>query len=297
MSSGDTEGERREKAKLGWFSFQDYACSQWYSHIDTTIAACRDLFSHPHLGETYRERFGSALQDFIAIHNDDLTKEQHQDLEQLSPKLAAFSDLSFYRNLCLLWNHIYTHQKGSYEIRCTVGLAQLDKALLQNRITIEGSFKPDSEAWLNDTIGDYYGANLFKCKRVLCKFFYQGYDKKKDRDTHDSRHERPFLCPLDCNFALTGFSSKKDRERHVRIYHPDHNDGPSVFEALHSRTGELRFTCNICNKKFTRKITLKGHERSHFGDRPYGCSVCSKSFARVNDCRRHERSIHARQGA
>lgn len=297
LSNGYDEHERREKAKLGWFSFQDYACSQWHSHVATVIMACGDLFFDVHHGREYEKMLGSALHDFIKSHGGDLTTEPHDDFEQISSELARFSGLSFHKNLLLLWNHIYTHQKGTYDARNTVGIAQIDKALLENRSTLEKHFRPSSEAWLDDTIEDYYGPNLFKCKRVLCKFFYQGYDRKKDREMHDSRHARPFLCPkMNCANAPFGFVSNKDKERHVRTYHPDLGEGPSVFEALRPTTGASRFTCNMCGKNFTRKITLKGHERSHFGERPYTCSICDKSFARLNDCRRHEK-IHARKKA
>jgi len=296
LSNGYEEHERRGMAKLGWFSFQDYACSQWHNHIATMVMACSDLFFDGHRGQEYEEKFCSALQYFIETHRADLTTELHPDLEQTPSELVRFLGLSFYGNLWLLWNHIYTHQKGTYDDRNKVGIAQLDEALLKTRFTLEENFTPSSEAWLNDTIGDYYGPNLFKCKRVLCKFFYQGYDRKKDRETHDSRHDRPFLCPVNCSFAPIGFSSSKDRDRHVRTYHPDQTEGPSIFEALRPNTVSRRFKCNMCGKTFTRNITKKGHERSHFGERPYACSSCGKTFARLNDCQRHER-IHLRKKA
>ncbi|KAH6632300.1 hypothetical protein F5144DRAFT_603045 [Chaetomium tenue] len=293
-SNGYDEDERRGKAKLGWFSFQDYACSQWHSHIATVITACSTLFFDGHHGQKYEEMLGSALHDFIETHRGELTTEPHDDFEQISSELARFSELSFHGNLLLLWNHIYSHQKGTYDTRNTVGIAPLDKALLENRSTLERHFKPSSEAWLDDTIEDYYGPNLFKCKLVLCKFFYQGYDRQKDRETHNSRHARPFVCPVSCSLAPIGFVTNKDKERHVRTYHPDLGEGPSVFEALRPKTGSSEFTCNMCGKKFTRNITLKGHRRSHFGERPYKCSICDKQFTRLNDCRRHEK-IHSRE--
>ncbi|KAJ9144905.1 Zinc finger protein [Pleurostoma richardsiae] len=285
--------EREDKVRLGWFSFQDYACSQWHSHIATLFMECRDLFSGGNYSQEYEERFSSALKSFIDTHHENLTREPHPDLEQTPSDLAKFSGLSFYENLCFLWNHIYTHQKGTYDIRNTIGIAQLDDTLRENRIILE-NFTPSSKATLNDTIEDYYGPNLFKCKRVLCKFFYLGYDKKEEREAHDTRHDRPYPCPVNCNLAPAGFSSNKDKERHVWTYHPELSERPSMFEALHLTSGRRSFTCTICPKTFTRNDNLKGHMRSHFGERPYACSICEKAFARLNDRQRHEK-IHSRK--
>lgn len=280
----------------GWFSFQDYACSQWHNHVSTLIAKCGDFFEDArHDQQKSIKNFGSALTDFITQHRENLTTEQHRDHhDQILPQVEKFSRLPFYEDICLLFNHIYTHQKNTYDVRNTVGIAQIEEALKKNRDALE-TFTPSSKAVLNDTIKDYYGSNLFKCERVLCKFFYLGYDKKEDREAHNNRHVRPFTCSEpQCTFAPLGFSSKKDRERHVRIYHPHTIEGPSMFEAFRSRTGRAAFTCHICGKQFTRKITQLGHERSHFGERPYKCSLCDKAFARVSDCQRHRR-IHSRQ--
>ncbi|RFU78516.1 hypothetical protein TARUN_3763 [Trichoderma arundinaceum] len=157
-SNAYEEEERREKVKLGWFSFQDYACSQWHSHINTVITACGDLFCEGDYSQSYIDKFASTLQLFIAQHNADLTAKLHSDLSNIQDSnLKRFSELPFYKDLFRLWNHIYTHQKGTFETRNTIGIAQLEKALLENRNVLERNFTPNSEAWLSDTIQDYYG--------------------------------------------------------------------------------------------------------------------------------------------
>ncbi|KAM0522524.1 hypothetical protein ACHAPE_002115 [Trichoderma viride] len=298
-SNADGEEEHLVKVKRGWFAFQDYACSQWHSHVDTVIKACRNLFCGDTHDAQHADKFGSALQDFIDIHSEDptdITTEMHSDLARdLPAELKQYSELPFYDNLCLLWNHIYTHQKSAYNVRNTVGIPRIDAALLRNRDALE-TLSPKDVAHISDTVADYYGTNLFKCKRVLCNFFYIGYEKKDDREAHNSRHDRPYQCPAQCNLAPLGFSNKKDLERHVRRYHLDLSEGPSVFEALRSKPGQNGFQCSLCGQEFTRKITQQGHERSHFGERPYKCSFegCTKAFARLSDCQRHWK-IHTRR--
>ncbi|PCD18562.1 hypothetical protein FGRA07_06315 [Fusarium graminearum] len=281
--------QRSEHATSGWFAFQDYACSQWLYHIDTVIRECSDLFRNPC---QVTIDFVSALEHFINTHRSEITTSEHADLGD--DVISNFRHLDFYDDLRLVWNHIYTHQRGDYATRNKIGITQIETALKDNRTELE-RFLPDQRVGEEDTVKHYYGANLFKCRRTLCRFFYIGYDKKAARDTHEKRHERPFQCPLSCSSAPLGFVSNKDRDRHINIYHPNHSEGSSHFEVLSRRQVPGKFTCNICSKSFTRNINLKSHERSHFGDRPFACSTCGRAFARVNDCRRHEK-IHARKG-
>ncbi|KAL6799958.1 hypothetical protein J3E68DRAFT_448367 [Trichoderma sp. SZMC 28012] len=287
------ENQRREKVKLGWFSFQDYACSQWHSHLITVIRKCSD-FLNKHSSDS--EEFGSALQDFVDQNRTDLAQEFHQDFRgQMPADLDEFSGLPFYQNLCILWNHIYTHQKNDFDVRNTMGIEAIEKAMLENRASLETNFNPGDIACLNDKILDYYGPNLFKCKRLLCAYFHVGYDKKEDREAHNNRHDRPYQCSVRCNAAPIGFTSKKDLERHMRIYHPEQSNEQGTFEPIRPRTGAKEFPCSLCGKKFTRKINQVSHERSHFGERPFKCTHmgCDKAFTRISDCQRHQK-IHTR---
>ncbi|KAF5637313.1 early growth response 1-B [Fusarium tjaetaba] len=223
--------QRSEHAKLGWFSFQDYACAHWLYHTDTLIRECSEVFTT----ETFQsvaEDFASALKQFVNIHRADLSTTKHAEL--VEEHIEKFVNLELYEDLYLLWNHIYTHQRGDYATRNTVGVKQIENGLKDNRKKLE-IFRPDEKAGDEDTIGDYYGLNLYKCHRTLCRFFYVGYNNKRDRHDHGRRHERPFQCPVSCNAAPLGFASNKDRDRHVNIYHPELSEGPAIFEVLSRR--------------------------------------------------------------
>ncbi|KAK1968728.1 hypothetical protein LY78DRAFT_604089 [Colletotrichum sublineola] len=346
-----TEAERLEHIPLGYFSFQDYAASQWYKHVNSVITSCKAVFLPPlppppsssssfsfsssftslshnvhhqqqHHQHQYHQlsplvsdaataeqpqrddcarEFASALTRFAAAYDADLrpASPPHPDLPL--DDLAAYAALPFYPALHRVWNHICAHQTSPVDERNKIGLPRLEAAVQLHRAAIERDFRPDSRAGggsggTDDTMERYYGPNFFKCQRLLCNFFHQGFDVRRDRDAHHSRHDRPYRCPVDtCGFAPVGFSSNKDRERHVRNYHPELSDAPSAFLQLSRRVEAARFRCKMCPKTFTRNINLKGHERSHFGERPFACPNCGKAFARLNDCRRHER-IHARRG-
>ncbi|KAF6516361.1 hypothetical protein HZS61_003564 [Fusarium oxysporum f. sp. conglutinans] len=197
----------------------------------TACRECSEIFTT----ETFQDvaaDFASALKHFVNAHRAYLTTTKHAKL--VENHIEKFIGLELYEGLHLLWNHIYTHQRGDYATRNTVGIKQIENGLKDNRTQLEILF-PDQKVGDEDTIEDYYGSNLFKCDRTLCRFFYVGYNNERDRHDHGRRHERPFQCPVSCNAAPLGFVSNKDRDRHINIYHPELSEGPAIFETLSRR--------------------------------------------------------------
>ncbi|KAI8647927.1 hypothetical protein BD408DRAFT_334222 [Parasitella parasitica] len=68
-------------------------------------------------------------------------------------------------------------------------------------------------------------------------------------------------------------------------------------DTIHSRSTSpvtKRYSCRICNKRFTRPSSLTTHTYSHTGEKPFKCSVdgCGRKFSVVSNLRRHSK-IHS----
>ncbi|KAF3354856.1 Phosphoserine phosphatase [Verticillium dahliae VDG1] len=278
------EVDRRGHALQGRLALEDYIVANWAGHLEAVLHDCKHLLKDT----PYGSAFERALVNFFHIHHAGIS--QNTDAP---PVLRAHDipGIASHAKLLALYTHVYNHRKsGHHDPR--VSVVTVDDAFSKNRKVLEA---------LASTVGGRgalavaYGPKMFKCSQPACDFFSEGFETEAERDHHLNRHERPFPCPLNgCTQAPFGFTTKKDRERHVRHYHPEESDQPPAFVQPTRRVEDARFLCNICGKSFTRNINLKGHMRSHFGERPFACSSCGKAFTRLNDCRRHEK-IHVKK--
>ena len=69
------------------------------------------------------------------------------------------------------------------------------------------------------------------------------------------------------------------------------------FELRNSLFGSSRgrLDCNICEKSFTKRETLKIHLRFHNGEKPFKCPDCDKRFTVRHALRYHIRTHKCRK--
>ncbi|KAM7220383.1 hypothetical protein V8F06_004162 [Rhypophila decipiens] len=215
-----------------------------------------------------------------------------------------FQGLPFHQDLVSLWTHVCKHQTSDFKERNRISLPQLATLVERIRTSLETlSLESRPDSINGKSLRKFYGHNFFKCQRITCDYFHEGFDTKAALDKHSNRHDRPFPCPVQgCSIVAFGFSTNKDRDKHIRLYHPDDEDaGPARFVAGDlgelgggKKTAVAKWECDLCPRKFTRQANLKAHVDNHFGTRNHACETCGKMFTRAYDRNRH-RKIHVRR--
>jgi hypothetical protein len=275
----------------GIHAFYDYASACWAMHLQAGI---------PNVGEG--DKLGlllETLEPFIKLHWSSTPKSLKVSAKahaSLSPvKVEASSEFYDSISQAVEWSR---KQLGP---RC-VGPSQ-DEALDLWQVTekirsvleaMHSRSLPETEA---QKLRQFYGSNWFKCPRISCHYYHQGFSTANKRKHHVDRHERPFLCVFDgCQMKLFGCLTEDELKKHVLDWHGiDAFDGkeypaPPKPQTPSTAKNPATFQCLLCpNKWFTRKANLDSHLRTHNNIKTYPCGVCGETFTRKSDCDRHEK--------
>lgn len=84
------------------------------------------------------------------------------------------------------------------------------------------------------------------------------------------------------SFAVCSYCGTSFRQ----LYH--------LSEHINAHTGATPYSCELCDKKFTRHNILKAHQLVHTKEKPCICNIdkCGRAYAYEIDLKRHKFSAH-----
>lgn len=212
----------RQLALEGQLAFQDYAVAKWFHHVNAFVDSGKELlkieFEIRHsLSELPEQRspleeIAIALENFISQYSDEEWDDPKNIVDDCKENCKIFEDQDFYDDLVAVTSHIYKFQKKGFNARHIVSIKGLANALERNRSLLE-DISLDSQE--KTTFEQFYdNERKFKCPKITCMYFSEGFKDAKIRKKHVNIHERPFQCEvLDCLGAEYGFTSSNDLEK------------------------------------------------------------------------------------
>lgn len=281
----------RQMALDGHFAFQDYAVAKWFYHVNAMVNDSERLLKEAVGPEHHASALSTALENFmLRYHEVDWGVSL---VEECRMRCAAFESYPLHDNLVLLISHIYAFQQKGFDLRHKVSIKSLETALERNRKLLE-ELPPKLKQDELDTYRKFYNEEKrFKCSKITCRYFSEGFKEAKDRKKHVNIHDRPFECEISNCLGSEGFANPKDLEKHKRAFHPEECDLAEKFDSVTIKRAKSDHACTICGKTFTRNFHRRNHELSHRGERPHECPECGKAFTRLNDMKRHQK-LHER---
>lgn len=211
----DDEKVLQQLALQGFFAFQDYAVATWFHHINAFVNSGQEFLNKASNLSARVESFTLALDDFMTRFGEEDWEESLVD--DCRNSCDAFEDLSLYDNLVLLTSHIYTFQKKGFEAKHKISIRGLDEVLQRNRKILE---ELPAKLEKSKAAGDlaiyrkfYDAERLYKCNRITCRYFSEGFEDKRSRKHHVNVHDRPYHCEVQNCLGQEGFAKNSDLQK------------------------------------------------------------------------------------
>ncbi|KAI9376649.1 hypothetical protein BJX61DRAFT_530663 [Aspergillus egyptiacus] len=294
-----SDAELRNYALEGHLAFQDYAVSAWFMHFKSLVEE-KEASLHegvmPNAGESnpflQADKISQELDNFVRFYEQDLPEVT--EFGRANSDCGFFEQYPFYGDLVRIWDHICSTQRDSLETKNAVSLPSLRTAFERNRKLLE-SLSQDPSVDFHSLYDEY----PFRCSKLTCFFFHEGFKSDTARKEHVDYHDRPIRCPVEsCDRYTFGFRSNNERNYHVKRYHPEEHDFGETFTDLNQRqvVSSSKWQCSECHKCFKRRNILRDHERAHRDERPFACPECGRAFVRSSDLTRHQKKVHEKRG-
>lgn len=213
----DDEEDLQQLALEGQLAFQDYAVAKWFHHVNSFISSGQKFLDKAPDQNARIEALSHALDDFMYKYGE---VDWEQGLvEECKNSCRVFENHSLFDNLVLITSHVYTFQKKGFEARHKISINSLDEALTHNRKILEDlPAKLEKKKAINDLtiFRKFYDADrLYKCNRITCRYFSEGFKDKRSRKNHVNIHDRPYYCEVqDCLGQDLGFANDNDLQKY-----------------------------------------------------------------------------------
>jgi hypothetical protein len=196
----------------GHLAFQDYAVAKWFHHVNALVDTGKEVLNEGLTVATDLEELSTALDDFTTRYQDE--KWYDNIVPDCAEKCKVFEGYNFYDHIVAVTSHIYTFQKKGFDARHVVSIKSLATALERNRKLLEAL--PDKlDQTEQENFQQFYDAERrFKCPKITCMYFSEGFKDAKSRKKHVNIHDRPFQCEVpECLAQECGFANSKDLEK------------------------------------------------------------------------------------
>lgn len=144
-------------------------------------------------------------------------------------------------------------------------------------------------------------SHIGKSLKNQCEVCGKSYEKRQHLFSHMRSHKSTVhLCEV-CGktVSLSAYPAHKRSHASMNSHEvfqcdlcqKNFTNKLSLRTHKNSYHGALKFTCEVCGKQFTTMALMKHHQSSHSGRRDHVCQVCSRAFSLKVTLRTHMR-IH-----
>lgn len=210
-----TPDQMTSHVRAGDFAFFDYSIANWIPHLLASL----DVNSGGNLPQLkHFTEFVEILCIFLDVHWKTPNKKSRtpKSIVNAAKRLPGLEEAQRVQLLRTLASANSLTTSELQDPTCFEA-SKLYNTLRKVRLTIENLAM---EPFARHDIELFYGTAVFKCPRLYCKWFYEGFESAVKRDEHVAKHERAYYCPyIGCTHAILGCKTESELENHCQTYH------------------------------------------------------------------------------
>jgi len=207
-----TDEEMKDFVLSGWYSFLAYAALHWADHLEHWVENCGDAQAV----KKVEQQIQGFLQKYWSKANPQIATSKN--IRQKF-KLLEESDI-FDGLLTAIW--VWKKQCTSFGPPSAVPeqLELLEHIMRPRRSLEQVVDSATGNAELQLKLSTYYGPKPYKCSRLSCNFFTEGFEKRSLRDFHIKKHDRRFTCTYpSCPYGILGVKTKSELDKHTASHY------------------------------------------------------------------------------
>lgn len=219
MQHGDSAAICDETSKVlsGDFVLLDYAASEWLSHVGACAQSRHDEQLVQAIRRLYEKRGKPDVHDSTQVSR--IFKHKYRALRRDPELVKRLGQSETFLNRSKL--DLIEADGGCswYGMDPTY----ISQGIMRFRDLLESSLCTTSPCNIScncTKIKRLYGHALFRCPRISCPRYIDGFETDSARSEHHKTHERPYKCShSDCLFSQLGFRTANDLARHADVTH------------------------------------------------------------------------------
>ncbi|OCL10848.1 hypothetical protein AOQ84DRAFT_425849, partial [Glonium stellatum] len=208
FGNGLDNEKMKEFALSGWYSFLTYAARHWADHLEHWVENCRDtevVKKVEQQVQDFLQKYWSKARPQMPIPKDIRQKfKLFQESDNFEGLLTA---ISVWKKQCTSFGPASVVSEQSELLEQIIRPRDILELIIGSAVDNEG---------LKLRFSTYYGPRLYKCPRLSCEYFTEGFETGLQRDSHIKKHDRGFSCTYPgCPYGLLGFKTKNELEKHI----------------------------------------------------------------------------------
>jgi uncharacterized Zn-finger protein len=225
LSGHESYEQLKARVPSGYFAFVDYSISHWIHHF---WAGLKDDTTQQ---EDALQDLSECLSPFLDLHfRHANTPKTFQISQSTTQRLEPFKGAEFYSDLQKVVTTVRKQLKFDGEMQNSEVLLDLIDIAMNIRDVLEESYNLEGGDEGRAKFERIYGNKIFKCSKLGCHAFHNGFTTAAERKLHLDKHDRPFRCTVPgCPQEYIGFSTNMDLERHTARTHAAQFDEEGFF--------------------------------------------------------------------